>query len=136
MAMTGGVESGEYVTASAVLTWLPVALRAVTVTRVIPVAKVSPGMVQLLAPVAKPLAPRSVSQVTWVMPALSNAVPLKLIELLVVANVGPDVGDVIVIAADPPDSTSGGNGHRVDGVPARTAASLKQERFAPIPMPE
>ena len=75
-----------YVSASAVLTWLPVALRAVTVTRVTPVGKVSPAIVQLLAPVAMPLAPRSVTQVTWVMPALSNAVPLKLIVLLVVAK--------------------------------------------------
>jgi hypothetical protein len=136
MAMTGGVESGVYVSASAVLDWFPVALRAVTVTRVVPLGKVSPGIVQLLDPVAKPVAPRSVSQVTWVMPALSNAVPLKLIELLVVVKLGPEVGDVMVTAGSAPASTSGGKGHSVDGVPARTAASLKQERFAPIPMPE
>ena len=136
MAMIGAFESGVYVSASAVLTWLPVTLRAVTVTRVTPVVKVSPGIVQLLAPVAMPLAPRSVVQVTCVTPALSKAVPLKLIGLLVVVKVAPEVGEVMMTAGTPPVNTSGGNGHRADGVPARIAVSLKQERFAPIPMPK
>ena len=122
--------------ASDVLPWLPVALRAVTVTRVAPGGKVSPAIVQLLAPVAMPLAPWSVSQVTCVIPETSAAEPLKLIELLVVLKVGADVGDVIVTVGNPLPSTSGGRGHREDGVPARIAASLKQERFAPIPMPK
>jgi len=134
MAMVGAIVSGAYVSAIVALACAATVLRAVTVTRVEPVGNTSPLIVQLAVPVANPLAPWSVAQLTWVMPALSNAVPLKLTVLFDVVKVGLEVGDVIATVV--PACTSGGNGHSADGVPARTAASLKQERFAPIPMPK
>ena len=97
-AITGGVESGVYVSEIIALPWLAIVLRAVTVTFVTPVGSASPLIAQLLVPVANPLAPWSVAQVTWVTPALSNAVPLRLIVLLDVVNVELKDGDVIAIA--------------------------------------
>src|SRR2546426_253473 len=57
-----------------------------------------PLAVQLVVPVAVPLPPRLFAHVTWVTPTLSDAVPPSGIIELLVAKVGLEVGDVIVIA--------------------------------------
>ena len=56
----------------------PAASLAVTVTRLEPDCRASPLMVQLVVPDARPLPPRSLTQVIWVTPTLSDAVPLRL----------------------------------------------------------
>ena len=55
---------------------------------------------QLVVPVAVPLAPVLVVHVTCVTPTLSLAVPLNVIELVLVANVAPLVGAVIAMVGD------------------------------------
>ena len=99
MAMVGGTVSAVYVIATTAVPWLPAASRAVTVTCVLPEGTASPAIAQLDVPVAVPLAPWSVDQVTWVIPALSDAVPLKLIVLFEVVKLGFRVGEVMVTVA-------------------------------------
>ena len=96
MLRTGGVVSAaEEVTVSTAEATFPAASAAVTVICVDPLAKATPLIVQLVVPVAMPLAPRSVVQVTWVTPTLSDAVPPKLIVLPDEVKLPADVGEVM-----------------------------------------
>src|SRR6266545_2257381 len=55
-----------------------------------------PLVVQLVVPVAVPLPPRLFAHVTWVTPTLSDAVPPRVREELLVVKVVLEVGDVMV----------------------------------------
>ena len=52
-------------------------------------------MLHELVPEAVPLAPRSVTQLTWVTPKVSDALPLRLIALFDVVKLPPEVGEVM-----------------------------------------
>jgi hypothetical protein len=75
----------------------PAASWAVTVILVDPGWMTNPLTSQLLPPIAVPLSPRSVTQVTWTTPTLSDAVPPSEMVLLGAVNVAPDVGDVMLM---------------------------------------
>ena len=72
------------------------ASRAVTVSTFAPLCSVIPATDQLVVPLAVPLPPRSLAQVTWVTPTLSEAVPPMLSEARLAVVVELLVGDVIV----------------------------------------
>src|SRR3990170_4332052 len=74
---------------------LPAASRAVTVRTFAPGRSAIALADQDVVPVAVPLPPRSLVQVTWVTPTSSAAVPPSASEVLLVLYVAPDVGDVI-----------------------------------------
>ena len=63
---------------------LPALSLAVTVIRLLPLVRLIPKMLQLVVPVAVPLAPLSLIQVTMDTPILSEAVPDKEMVLVVV----------------------------------------------------
>ncbi len=84
-------------TVSVALAVLFAASRAVTVTTVVPAPSGTAAIVHAVVPVATPLPPRSVVQLTCVTPTLSLAVPLTSSVLLVAVCVPPLVGVVIAI---------------------------------------
>ena len=86
---------------------LPVASRAVTVSTFWPDCSTMPLAVQLAVPVAVPLPPRSLLQVTCVTPTLSLAVPPSVSGLAPVACVAAAVGVAIAICGA---AASGGGG--------------------------
>ena len=57
----------------------------------------TPLMVQLEVPVAVPVAPLSVAQVTWATPTSSDAVPPRLMVPVDVEKVPLEVGDVMAM---------------------------------------
>jgi hypothetical protein len=73
----------------------PAASLAVTVSTLTPLSKVMPFALQLVVPLAVPLPPRLLLQVTCVTPTLSEAVPPRFTELAEVENVGLVVGEVM-----------------------------------------
>jgi hypothetical protein len=76
MAMVGAVVSAVVrVMFRVAMPELPAASRAVTVMMLEPLSRVIPEADQLVVPVAVPLPPRLLAQVTWVTPTLSEAVP-------------------------------------------------------------
>ena len=79
MVIAGAVESGGvYVTVRVSDALLFAASRAITVMTFDPLCNVTPEMDQPVVPLAVPLPPRSLDQVTWVTPTLSDAVPPRL----------------------------------------------------------
>ena len=79
MVMAGAVASGGvYVTVSVSDALLFAASRAVTVRTFDPLCSVTPEADQLVVPLAVPLPPRLLDQVTCVTPTLSDAVPPRL----------------------------------------------------------
>jgi hypothetical protein len=74
--MSGGV----YVTVRVSVLGLLAASRAVTVRTFAPLCRVIPKAVQEVVPVAVPLPPRLLAQVTWVTATLSDAVPPMVME--------------------------------------------------------
>ena len=72
----------SYVTVSVLVPGLPAASFAVTVTTFVPGCRTIPLADQLVVPVAVPLPPRSLAQVTCVTPTLSAAVPPTVSGLL------------------------------------------------------
>src|SRR3989304_6296055 len=94
IATVGAVVSVK-VTVRKAVPVLPAASRAVTVSTLVPGRSAMPPADQVAVPVAVPLPPRSLVQVTWVTPTLSAAVPPSASEVLLVLYVAPDVGDVI-----------------------------------------
>ena len=94
IATVGAVVSVK-VTVRVAVPVFPAASRAVTVSTFAPGWRAMPVSDQVVVPVAVPLPPRSLDQVTWVTPMSSAAVPPRLRELLLVLYVAPDVGDVI-----------------------------------------
>ncbi len=84
-------------TVSVALAVLFAASRAVTVTTVVPAPSGTAAIVHAVVPVATPLPPRFVVQLTCVTPTSSLAVPLTSSVLLVAVCVPPLVGAVIVI---------------------------------------
>jgi hypothetical protein len=80
---------------------LPAASRAVTVSTFAPIWRAIPLAVQLVVPLAVPLPPRLLFHVTWVTPALSDAVPPSVSEALLVVRVGLLVGVVMVTVGVP-----------------------------------
>src|SRR5262249_8352385 len=93
-----GAMASTTVTVKVAVPVLPAASWAVTVRRFVPSWMGIPLAVQLVVPVAVPLAPRLVAQVTWVTPTLSAAVPPTVRtgseEGWVGAEVGEGVGTV------------------------------------------
>jgi len=93
---------------------------------VVPDAKVSPLMVQLVVPVAMPLAPLSVDQVTCVTAALSDAVPAMLIVLLDAVKLEPEVGDVMTmvggVVSERPENEDVTASNALDALPAASRA--------------
>src|SRR6185503_8178390 len=87
---------GKNVTVSVPFTVLLAASRAVTVITVVPAPSGTLAIDQAVVPVATPLAPRLVVQLTCVTPMLSLAVPLTTIVSLVVVCV--PVADGVVTA--------------------------------------
>ena len=104
---TGGVVSGVYVTVNVAVPALLAASFAVTVRTLVPDCRTIPLTDQLVAPLAVPLPPRLLLQVTCVTPTLSDAVPPSTSGLLVVAYVVPVVGVVIATVGG---VVSGGGG--------------------------
>ena len=74
------------------------ASRAVTVITLTPDSSVIELTDQLVVPLALPLLPRSLDQLTCVTPTLSEAVPLNASVDAVTASVAFDVGPVMVTA--------------------------------------
>src|SRR5690348_13780904 len=101
MTIFGGVVSerpeNEDVTVSKALDILPAASWAVRVICVVPDSG-TPVMVQLEVPVAVPVAPLSVAQVTCVTATSSDAVPPRLIVLPEAVKLPADVGEVMATA--------------------------------------
>ena len=73
---------------------------AVTVITLDPLWRAIPATDQFAVPVAVPLPPRLLDQLTCVTPTLSEAVPLTLSVLLPVAYVALEVGNVIVMVGE------------------------------------
>jgi len=70
---------------------------AVTVMTFSPLERLMPDIVQLVVPLAVPLPPLLLLHLTLlILPELSDAVPLRVMALLVVVYVEPDVGLVMV----------------------------------------
>src|SRR5262249_36940346 len=82
--VTGGAMASTTVTVKVAVPVLPAASWAVTVRRFVPSWMGIPLAVQLVVPVAVPLAPRLVAQVTWVTPTLSAEVPPTVRTVLLV----------------------------------------------------
>ena len=76
---------------------LPAASRAVTVRILDPFTNAIPVTDHEVVPVAVPLPPALLTQVTCVTPTLSEAVPPMLSGLVLSVYVRPDVGDVKAI---------------------------------------
>jgi hypothetical protein len=87
----------RYVTVRVALLVFPAASRAVTVMTVVPDPSGTDAIDHPVTPAAVPLAPRSVLQLTWVTPTLSDAVPLTARLALEAVYVPVLVGDVIAI---------------------------------------
>src|SRR5262245_25061433 len=83
MVTAGFVVSGLYVTVSWSVLVLPAASRAVTVRMLDPDCSVTELTDHDVVPLAVPLPPRLLDQVTWVTPTLSDAVPPNDIGLAV-----------------------------------------------------
>ena len=77
---------------------LPAASRAVTVITLLPDCSVIEAADQVAVPLALPLPPRLLDQLTWVTPTLSEAVPLKASGDDVAVCVALEVGPVMVTA--------------------------------------
>jgi hypothetical protein len=80
--------------------------KAVTVITFWPLERTIPLQVQDVVPLQVPLPPRSFVQLTWVMPALSEAVPPIVKDELVAVYVESDVGFVIANVGEIPESLS------------------------------
>src|SRR5690348_8998676 len=106
----GGVVSGVYVTVNVAVPALLAASFAVTVSTFVPDCSTIPLTDQLVVPVAVPLPPRSLLQLTCVTPTLSEALPPIVKGLLVVAYVAALVGTVIATVGA---VVSGGGGEGV-----------------------
>ena len=89
------VSGGVYVTMSVSVLVLPAASLAVTVMTLDPAARLMLGTDQLAVPLAVPLPPAELDQLTKVTPTLSLAVPPRLIVLEDVDHVDAEVGLVI-----------------------------------------
>jgi hypothetical protein len=76
--------------------WLPAASFAVTVNIFSPFESCILEIDQDVAPLAVPLPPLELTQVTWLTPTLSEALPDKLMEELFVLYLLLLVGDLIV----------------------------------------
>src|SRR5882724_8506180 len=74
---------------------LPAASRAVTVSTLVPDCNAMPLADQLVVPVAGPLPPWLLLQVSWVTPTLSLAVPLRVRGVVFVVKVLAVVGLVM-----------------------------------------
>src|SRR6185436_18517910 len=98
IVIVGGVVSGggREVTISVSLLLLFAASRAVTVRTFVPSCSETAGTLQLVVPLAMPLPPRSLLQVTWTTPTLSVAAPVSDITLVKIEKFGSEVGLVIV----------------------------------------
>jgi hypothetical protein len=89
----GAVVSGaEYVTVSIAVATFPAASRAVTVTTLLPVCNPTTGTLQFVVPVAVPLPPRLLTQLTELTLTLSDAVPPSAMLLVVDVYEAADVG--------------------------------------------
>ena len=94
---TGGVVSAVavLVTVNVSVPLLPAASRAVTVMVLVPTANAIPLADQLVAPLAVPLPPAELLQLTCVTPTASEAVPESVKVVPLVEYVLPLVGEVI-----------------------------------------
>ena len=93
MVTVGAVVSGGvYVTVIVSVFWLAAASRALTVMVLVPDWRAMPAALQLVVPLAVPLPPRSLDQLTCVTLTLSEAVPetVKADEAVVYAIEGKD----------------------------------------------
>ena len=107
---------------------LPLTSVAVTAMMLTPPASGMPAAVQLVVPVAAPLPPRLLTQVTEATPVSSAAVPASVMLDASEVKVGSAVGEVMVITGGVPD----GVGH-VDGLdrPGATRAWCRRRRCSP-----
>src|SRR5262249_47079302 len=92
-----GAMASTTVTVKVAVPVLPAASWAVTVRRFVPSWMGIPLAVQLVVPVAVPLAPRLVAQVTWVTPTLSAEAPPPATTLLLVLLVDAALRDAIAM---------------------------------------
>ncbi len=74
-----------YVTVMTAVPELPAESRAVTVTMLTPAWRTIPDADHDVVPMAVPLPPRLFVHVTWLIPAVDEAVPLKVSEFELVA---------------------------------------------------
>src|SRR5215510_769384 len=93
--LEGGSVTLLLVTVMTSVAVFPAASRALTVIVLAFAASAMPLMLQLVVPVAVPLPPRSLTQVTCVTPTSSLAVPASVIVDAVVVCVAADVGPVM-----------------------------------------
>jgi len=92
----GAVVSGAvYVTVRTSVPTFPAASRAVTVITLFPTCRPTTGTFQFVVPVAVPLPPRSVTQLTELTPTLSEAVPPSGMLVVVVVSEAAEVGVAI-----------------------------------------
>src|SRR3990172_7350500 len=94
MATVGAVVSVK-VTVRVAVAVFPAPSRAVTVRTFAPGWRAMALADQVVVPVAVPLPPRSLDQLTWVTPTSSAAVPPRVTEVLFVLKVAAEVGAVI-----------------------------------------